>query len=100
MLAVALHTAGIPDLTKRSQNILPCVKIIINEDVVIIVLLTIGGIDSNSNIDVVILVIFTLRLVPSYYYGMAVHDMLLDPLQVIFILRLRGFTIPRLDNES
>ena len=31
---------------------------------------------------------------------MAVHDMLLDPLQVILVLWLRGVAIPRLDNES
>jgi len=100
ILSIALHAPAIPNFAERGKGIVLIKQIRIDENIIIAVLLIIGGIDPHRQVDMVIASILLIGGVASDDYGVPAEDVWFYPLQVVFVLWLWRLVVPRLVDEA
>ena len=89
MFAITFHASSIPNFTESSLSVFFIKKVSIEKDIIITVYIEIFRINSKGKINMVIFVILSFWLKSCGDNWVTLFDIFLDPLKIIFVLRLR-----------
>lgn len=98
--SIMFHRSIVPYLTERSVSVLVIKHVSVDQEIIITELFIVLRIYAYSQVDMVILWIFALRLVSSYDDWVPLSYVLFYPLQIVFVLRLSRFRVPCFDSEA